>query len=268
MFDVQGLDGIPGPGNNNFKKEKNSGSAVPEIIMFADVQGPRSSANKLCNGKSNDERKAMPNWCDNTVSITGTEEVIKRLEEFVGRPVVSHGEKVDEPVFALGNIKPSTPDLDPKYAMFPSKGDDDWWSNNVNSWGTKWDVFGEGVGKSRNNGSVSYSFSSAWSPPTPVIERLAEIFPEVRIEFKYMETGMDFWGVEIYENGELVSEEGGSINHKAYEVMEYDGCYACQSYEEEGESEEYFEYLHDDCPPKVERLAKKKKRKKKETASA
>jgi len=83
-----------------------------------------------------------------------------------------------------------------------------------------------------------------------------------------METGMDFWGVEIYENGELVSEEGGSINHKAYEVMEYDGCYACQSYEEEGESEEYFEYLHDDCPPKVERLAKKKKRKKKETASA
>jgi len=47
MFDVQGLDGIPGPGNNNFKKEKNSGSAVPEIIMFADVQGPRSSARNL-----------------------------------------------------------------------------------------------------------------------------------------------------------------------------------------------------------------------------
>jgi len=44
MFDVRHLDGIPGPGNNNFKKEKNSGSAVPEIIMFADVQGPRSSA--------------------------------------------------------------------------------------------------------------------------------------------------------------------------------------------------------------------------------
>ena len=47
MFDVQGRDGIPGPRNNNFKKEKNSGSAVPEIIMFADVQGPRSSARNL-----------------------------------------------------------------------------------------------------------------------------------------------------------------------------------------------------------------------------
>jgi hypothetical protein len=211
----------------------------------------------------------MPNWCDNTVSISGPDEAIKRLDKFVGRPLVSHEEKVDEPIFALGNIKPSTPDLDPKYAMFPTEGKDDWYHNNVNSWGTKWDVFGEGVNRHMENSAVSYSFQSAWSPPTPVIERLAEIFPEVRIEFKYMETGCDFWGVEVYENGELVSEDGGSISHKAYEIMDYDECYACQSYEEEGESEEYFEYLHDDCPPKVEReRTKKNKRKKKETASA
>ena len=209
----------------------------------------------------------MPNWCDNTVSITGPEEVIKRLEEFVGRPLVAHDEKIDEPVFALANIKPSTPDLDPKYALFPTSGQDDWWHNNVNSWGTKWDVFGEGVHKSRDEGSVGYSFQSAWSPPTPVIERLAEIFPEVEIEFKYMETGCDFWGVETYENGELKSEEGGSINHKAYEIMEYEECWACQSYYENGEDEEYFEYLHDDCPPKKERR-KQKRAKKKETASA
>ena len=216
----------------------------------------------------------MPNWCDNTVSISGPDDVIKRLDEFVGRPLVSHDEKVDEPIFSLANIKPSTPDLDPKYSLFPTTGADDWWNNNVNSWGTKWDVFGEGVNRHMEEGHVSYSFQSAWAPPTPVIERLAEIFPEVEIEFKYMETGMDFWGVETYKNGELLGEQSGSISHEAYEIMEYE-CWACQSYEEEGESEEYFEYLHEDCPPKVERLAKEKeakkearKRKKKETASA
>lgn len=210
----------------------------------------------------------MPNWCDNTVSITGPDDVIKRLDEFVGRPLTEGDEQMKEPIFSLANIKPSTNDIDPKYALFPSAGPEDWWNNNVNSWGTKWDVFGEGVGRHMDEGKVSYSFSSAWSPPTPVIERLAEIFPEVRIEFKYMETGCDFWGVEIYENGELLSEEGGSINHKAYEIMEYEQCWACQSYYENDEDEEYFEYLHNDCPPKVERRAQKKKRKKKETASA
>lgn len=188
----------------------------------------------------------MPNWCDNTVSITGTEEVIKRLEEFVGRPLDSHDEKVDEPIFALANIKPSTPDLDPKYAMFPTKGEDDWWSNNVNSWGTKWDVFGEGVYKSRDEGKVSYSFQSAWSPPTPVIERLSEIFPEVRIEFSYYETGMDFWGIEIYENGELVSEESGELSHKALtEKLKMD-CWQCEEY---GDSpDDWDDYLYSDCP--------------------
>lgn len=208
----------------------------------------------------------MPNWCDNTLTITGPEETIKKLEEFVGRPITEGEEKIDEPIFSLANIKPSTHDIDPKYALFPSSGPEDWWNNNVNSWGTKWDVLGEGVYKSRDEGKVGYSFQSAWSPPTPVIERLAEIFPEVKIDFRYMETGCDFWGIEIYENGELVSEEGGSLSHKAFEKMEYD-CYQCESYYENGEDEEYFDYLFSDCPPKKERR-KQKRAKKKETASA
>lgn len=203
----------------------------------------------------------MPNWCDNTVSITGPDDVIKKLVEFVGRPITKGEDAVENPIFSLANIKPSTSDIDPKYYFMPSDGEDDWYHNNVNSWGTKWDVFGEGVNRHISEGEVVYSFCSAWSPPTPVIERLAEIFPEVKIEFKYLETGCDFWGVEIYENGEMKSEQGGSVNHKAYEVMGWE-CYQCQSYYEEGETEEYFDYLYSDCPPK------KEKQKKKKTASA
>jgi len=178
------------------------------------------------------------------VSITGPDDVIKRLDEFVGRPLVDGEDKQGEVIFSLANIKPSTPDLDPKYAMFPTKGEDDWWSNNVNSWGTKWDVMGEGVSRHMENGKVGYSFCSAWSPPTPVIERLAEIFPEVRIEFSYYETGMDFWGIEIYENGELMSEEGGELSHKALTEKLNMECWNCEQY---GEDEDE-DYLYDDCP--------------------
>lgn len=189
----------------------------------------------------------MPNWCSNSLEITGPVEAVKNLEAFVGRPLTEGEQTIQEPIFSLANIKPSTPDIDPKHALFPSKGEDDWWHNNVNSWGTKWDVYGEGVGKSSGDGYVNYSFDSAWSPPTPVIERLAQIFPEVSIKFSYYETGCDFWGIENYANGELVSEVGGEMSHKAYETLGMD-CWNCEMYDED--PEENGEYLYDDCPEK------------------
>jgi len=125
----------------------------------------------------------MPNWCDNTLEITGPDEAVKKLIAFVSRPFsktwedgsVEHFEK---PIFAFENILPSTHDT--SSAMFPSSGPDDWWSNNVNSWGTKWDIANsDSVGLTIGEGAVSYWFSTAWAPPSPVILRLAEIFPAV-----------------------------------------------------------------------------------------
>lgn len=201
----------------------------------------------------------MPNWCDNTVKITGPDDVIKRLVEFVGRPLTKtyegKTETIEEPIFSLENIKPSTHDLGAT-TLFPSSGPDDWYHNNINSWGTKWDVMGEGVGFHVEEGFVSYGFSSAWSPPSPVIERLAQIFPEVSIEFSYHEGGCDFWGIETYKNGELVSEEGGELSHSAWERLEID-CWNCEQYEED--PEEYGEYLYTDCPAYEEWKAKQPK---------
>lgn len=201
----------------------------------------------------------MPNWCDNTINISGPNEVIKKLVEFVGRPLTKtyedKTERIEEPIFSLENIKPSTHDLG-EAPLFPSSGPDDWYHNNINSWGTKWDVMGEGVGFHVEDGAVYYGFSSAWSPVSPVIRRLAEIFPEVEIEYKYYETGCDFWGIEIYKNGELKSEDGGSLDHSAWEALGVD-CYQCEQYGED--PEEYGEYLYEDCPPYEEWKAKQPK---------
>ena len=198
----------------------------------------------------------MPNWCDNTIEITGNAETIKKLKEFVGRPLMYDGEEVKEPLYSLANIMPSTPDATPMLGeMSKSGGHEDWYHNNINSWGTKWDVFGNvQMGHyEEGNESLSYSFDSAWSPPTPTTERLSEIFPELIIVHTYYETGCDFWGIETYKAGEMTDEVGGEISHSAWERLGLD-CYQCEQYEEDPEENE--DYLYSDCPPAIE-LAKK-----------
>jgi len=200
----------------------------------------------------------MPNWCDNTISISGNPVSIKNLKEFVGRPVVQDGEEIKEPIYSLANIMPSTPDSPPLLGeMSKSTGHEDWYHNNINSWGTKWDVCGNVYMSNYKEGdeSIGYSFDSAWSPPTPTTERLSEIFPELTIEHKYYESGCDFWGIETYKAGELVSEEGGELDHSAWVDKLGQDCWNCNENDDP-------EYWYSDCPSAIEAEKKKKKKKK------
>ena len=199
----------------------------------------------------------MPNWCENTISVSGNPELIKKLKDFVGRPINKADEKIEEPIYSLANIMPSTPDAEPLLGkMSESTGFEDWYHNNINSWGTKWDVAGNAyMNYTEGEGFISYSFDSAWSPPTPTTERLSEIFPELSIEHRYYESGCDFWGIETYKAGELVSEEGGELSHSAWERLGMD-CYNCEQYEED--PTEYEEYLYSDCPASIEKEKKEK----------
>jgi hypothetical protein len=195
----------------------------------------------------------MPNWCDNTISISGNATSIKNLKEFVGRPLISDGEEVKEPIYSLANIMPSTPDAEPLLGeMSKSAGHEDWYHNNINSWGTKWDVFGNVQMNEYKEGDefISFWFDSAWSPPSPTSQALSEIFPELTIEHKYYESGCDFWGIETYKAGEMISEVGGQLDHSAWERLGVE-CYNCEQYGED--PEEYEEYLYSDCPPAIEK---------------
>lgn len=199
----------------------------------------------------------MPNWCDNTVEISGNADSIKRLKEFVGRPLIYDGEEVKEPIYSLANIMPSTPDASPVLGdLSKSEGHEDWYHNNINTWGTKWDVFNN-VQMNYQDGDdhISFWFDSAWSPPTNTTQRLSEIFPELIIVHTYYETGCDFWGIETYKAGEMTNEEGGELCHTAWVALGND-CYQCEQYKEDPEENE--EYLYSDCPPAIA-LAEKEK---------
>jgi hypothetical protein len=193
-------------------------------------------------------RNTMPNWCDNTISISGNAETIKQLKEFVGRPLTEGGEEVKEPLYSLANIMPSTPDAEPVLGeASKSTGHDDWYHNNINSWGTKWDVYGESCfmcDYKEGDEQISYSYQSAWSPPTPTTQRLSEIFPELIITHTYYESGMDFWGIITYKGGEEISAEDGELSHEAWSILG-ESCWNCTENDDP-------EYWYSDCPSAIE----------------
>lgn len=83
-----------------------------------------------------------------------------------------------------------------------NSGGYEWCSEN---WGTKWDACNpERV--SLTESELIYKFKTAWSPPLPVIEKLASMYPNAEITLEYYERGLEFCGQMCWENGELIAE--------------------------------------------------------------
>jgi hypothetical protein len=55
-------------------------------------------------------------------------------------------------------------------------------------------------------------FNTAWSPATPVIEKLAEMFPACNFKLEYFECGMEFCGELLFEQGVKIGEMVGSYS--------------------------------------------------------
>ena len=126
----------------------------------------------------------MPNWCNNTIKITGNTESIKDLWE----AAQTAGPDGD---FGLLNAISPIGDWD--------------YGTAVETWGTKWDVSDEGLEYTdHGDGTASISgwFDSAWAPPIGAYEQLAADFDSCIIEASYYEPGMDFAGFWSSEAGE------------------------------------------------------------------
>jgi len=126
----------------------------------------------------------MPNWCNNSFSITGNTESIKDLWEAA---------QTAGPDGGFGLLNAIAPIGDWEYGKA------------VDTWGTKWDVTDEGlefIDNGDGTASISGWFDSAWSPPIGAYEQLAADFDSCIIECSYYEPGMDFGGFWSSENGD------------------------------------------------------------------
>lgn len=201
----------------------------------------------------------MPNWVYNTLTIEGEPQYVTNLIEELAKPYVQRftnfdNKLVEETVnvpFSFWNIiSPPEDKLDEYFGTHGAingekVGDTDynWYNWNNMNWGCKWDasdVTVETVTVDNTKIIQQYSFSTPWSFPYPVINRLAEDHPTLLINLEYEEE--QGWGGGItWENGQTV------------ESYEYDIPNSHDDYRSLGK-ECYCEYMDDsewwykDCP--------------------
>ena len=103
-------------------------------------------------------------------------------------------------------------------------GKDNWYDWSISHWGTKWNSYSNDC----DENSHTLSFQTAWAPPFPIIERLAERYPDVRFTHEWADEDMGYnVGTVEYADGEIAGEDipdGGSVEafRMALRVWDYD----------------------------------------------
>ena len=145
----------------------------------------------------------MPNWCSNTIGITGPADQITALWQAA---------QAGEDAGLLQAMVPMPAELDDTVA--DGGAGMNWYNWRVANWGTKWDVTLEDlelVDNGDGTATITGYADSAWSPPIDAFAAYCEANPQVTAELKYFEPGMSFIGVWSTESGDVYWEDVGEI---------------------------------------------------------
>lgn len=163
----------------------------------------------------------IPNYVYSTLSLNGSKNDIKKFRakfeaegELKANKVIpyprdlelldmkSNGEKLTKE----DEIELTLIALEGKYDMSKdgfNQGGYDW---SVKNWGTKWG-FCDCETEEVCDDFVNYSFSTAWSPITPVIIEMSKQFPKIEFNYFCDEEGGAFRFEEEYLNGISIDYE-------------------------------------------------------------
>ena len=119
----------------------------------------------------------MPNHNNNQLKLESGEDLLSVLNPYL---IEATSNGYTEYTFDFQKIIP----MDEKLLE-----GEDWYDWRVKNWGTKWDG---GDGRF-NDDQTAFTFDTAWSPPLPIIKKLAELTGQTFI-LQYMELGMFFCG--------------------------------------------------------------------------
>ena len=133
----------------------------------------------------------MPNWCNNTITLTGPKEKITAIYN-----------KAKEDNALLQQLKPMPEALEDTTSPAPKEGKvqplvdgfDNWYDWRVENWGTKWDVDADYLELSDDGTTITGWFDSAWAPPIHAYEFFLTENEDCSISSLYYEGGMDFAG--------------------------------------------------------------------------
>jgi hypothetical protein len=145
----------------------------------------------------------MPNWCSNSIVISGDKDKIKKINEVllsmdktttiagIFEALVGRDENITEEQYQNGG----------------------WYQHNIDRYGCKWDVCLENaVIDDDSDDCITMSPETAWSPPKEFCILLAEQYG-VDVTLEYSEPGCDF-------SGRVVISPDGVEEEENYEYLE------------------------------------------------
>lgn len=77
-----------------------------------------------------------------------------------------------------------------------------WYEWHIRNWGTKWNAYNQHLSEWSDT-SIRVTFDTAWSPPEPVYAFIAENFPDIEMEVRYIDEGGGFAGTYHIADGVL-----------------------------------------------------------------
>ena len=186
----------------------------------------------------------MPNWCNNTITLTGPKEKITAIYA-----------KAKEDNALLQQLKPMPKELNDTTSPSPTEGKvqplvdgfDNWYDWRVQNWGSKWDVDADNLELSDDGTTISGWFDSAWAPPIHAYEYFLTDNEDCSIKSYYYEGGMDFAGLwEDFADAEVTPSEFTADEMETpsmgliYDLNEnFNFSEAVREYEEESDTEKF-----------------------------
>lgn len=162
----------------------------------------------------------MPNWCECDLMVEGLPERIREFLDAVRGgngpfdfdrliPYPENYKELDRLAAAWDTLPAEEKARTERPRDGYNSGGYEWC---VSNWGTKWSACRELVGAVQEWGdsaTVDISFSTAWSPPLPVIREASRRFPALRFDLRYFECGGQFNGMFLCQGGEVTADESG-----------------------------------------------------------
>jgi hypothetical protein len=149
----------------------------------------------------------MPNWCNNKLTIYGTEHALTSFMTAAATPEskFSMGVFFPLPEELANTSSPNRAPVEEQERLKEKYGAADWYDWALANWGCKWDFSVESMSEDLEEGEVEFDFDTAWGPPDKFMERLAAEFPSLTFVHMYAESGMGFGGMVTYKNGDVQS---------------------------------------------------------------
>ena len=82
-----------------------------------------------------------------------------------------------------------------------------WYDWCISNWGTKWNAYGYSEDTIDYHDGDTLYFQTAWSAPHPILEKLTQMFPDIRLEHEWADEDIgQNCGRCSYQNGERIEE--------------------------------------------------------------